>query len=54
MSKTVRKKKEQKLGKHTSAQPKAGVTLTEKDLEQVQGGTGDSTNSAYKELKWQQ
>jgi bacteriocin-like protein len=50
MSKTVRKKKVQKPGKHTPVQSKAAVTLTEKDLEQVQGGSGGS-NSAYKELK---
>jgi hypothetical protein len=40
MNKADRKKKEQKPSKHTLAQPKAVIELTEQELEQAQGGSG--------------
>lgn len=40
MNKADRKKKEQKPSKHTPAQPKAVIELTEQELEQAQGGSG--------------
>lgn len=43
--------KEKKSGKRAPARPKKLIELTEKDLEQVQGGS-DGSNSAYKEMKW--
>lgn len=39
MNTTERTKKEQKPGKRPPAQPKEVIELTEKDLEQVQGGS---------------